>query len=588
MNRRALAALALVIALGADVASAWAPIDSRRPVWSGAAPYELHNAGSPDLGGFAMTESIVRQGMDDWTRVSCTSLTTEYRGSTTRRPTPGDRNSSIGWLESGWPYDSNAIGVTRPQFWTSITEADMEMNGVNYTWTTSPGSGNRVNAYSIVLHEAGHYYGLDHSSDSSAAMYYAYSGGTSSLRTDDQNGICALYPRSGTSDCTTTGCPSGQVCEGGTCVTMTGDGDVCSPCSSQADCTNGACLQYPGGAGAFCGRACTSSAQCGSDTCVNVGGSGQCVRLSGGQPSCTSTSTGCTSDSQCSSTQRCNTTTRMCEPRPTTGGPIGADCSAGTDCQSGLCFAGRCSQSCDWLNPASCPGGWYCSGEATGSCGGGGGVCVQGTAGTRAIGESCSAATECASLYCASGRCSTPCTPGGASGCTDGFSCQLGSVPGCGSCQRSGALGDPCEVEVDCTSRLCAVVDGDAFCTERCGEGAPCPTGFSCLAAGDTSVCVPDSGGLGSECDTNADCLGGICAVEDDDTYCTRICNLGAPCPDGFSCVATDDPSVSICRPPASGGCGCSAPGRGQGARGGLLAIGLLAALATWRARRRR
>ncbi|WP_236605605.1 matrixin family metalloprotease [Sandaracinus amylolyticus] len=521
-------------------------------------------------------------------------MTTNYLGAVSRVPSERDSANTVGWLESGWGergFDANAIGVTIPQYSGSqIFRADMMLNGVNYTWSTGPGSGNRVNAYSIVLHEAGHYYGLDHSSDSSAVMYYAYSGGTLSLRTDDQNGICALYPRSGTSDCTTTGCPSGQVCEGGTCVTMTGGGDggMCSPCTTGGDCAAGnACLGYSDDA-AYCGTPCTTNAQCGGDVCVNVGTAGSfCARFVGSTPTCSTSSSGCTSDSQCSATQRCNTTTRMCEARPTTGGAIGADCGASTECQSGLCFAGRCSQSCDWLSPTSCPGGWYCSGEATGSCGAAG-VCVQGTAGSRAIGEACGAATECASLYCANGRCSTPCAPGGASGCAEGFACQVGAVSGCGSCQRSGSLGDPCEVETDCTSRLCAMLEGDSFCTDRCGEGAPCPSGFSCLAAGETSVCVPDTGGLGSECGTNADCLGGICAVEDEESYCTRICNLGAPCPDGFSCVATDDPSVSICRPPSSGGCGCSAPGRGEGARGGLLAIGLLAALATWRARRRR
>src|SRR5690606_26438498 len=105
----AVAGLALTVA---EDASAWSPIDSRRPTWSGAAPYELNNAGSQDLG-FAMTETIVRQGMDDWTRVACTSLTTSYRGATSRRPTPGDGHSTIGWIESGWPFDSNAIGVTQ-------------------------------------------------------------------------------------------------------------------------------------------------------------------------------------------------------------------------------------------------------------------------------------------------------------------------------------------------------------------------------------------------------------------------------------------------------------------------------------------
>jgi MYXO-CTERM domain-containing protein len=414
-------------------------------------------------------------------------------------------------------------------------------------------------------------------------MYFAYSGGTSSLNADDQNGICALYPGSG-SDCTTTGCPSGQECVSGRCQTATGDGSVCSPCSSNAECTNGSCLRYPDGAG-YCGARCTTSADCGGDTCARLSdGTSECVRIVGGTPSCAGSSTGCTSDSQCSSTERCNTSTRLCEPR-SGGGGIGAACETGADCGSGVCFAGSCSQSCDWLNPASCPSGFYCSGEAIGSCSAGG-ICVPGSAGSRAIGEACTSATECASLHCASGVCSTPCIPGGAAGCATGFSCQLGAAPGCGSCQQSGGLGAPCDVNEDCTSRLCAEVNGEGVCTELCEAGS-CPTGFGCLAAGpDVSVCVPESGRIGDECVTSDECLSGLCATEAGSGYCTRLCDDGASCPSGYACVDTDDPTISVCRPPA-GGCGCSVPGRSDGAVGGLLLAGVVAGLALWRRRRR-
>src|SRR6185436_21095371 len=133
------------------------------------------------------------------------------------RPTGGDGRSVVGWVESGWRYDSSAIGVTQPA-WTTrsggarIVEADMELNGVDYTWITGSGRGSSVNAYSIVLHESGHYYGLGHSNSSSATMFYAYSGGIASLTSDDETGICTLCPGSGTPDCRTMGCPAGQMC----------------------------------------------------------------------------------------------------------------------------------------------------------------------------------------------------------------------------------------------------------------------------------------------------------------------------------------------------------------------------------------
>ena len=585
------AALVLALALGTSVANAWTPIDSARPVWAGSAPYAMQSAGSADLGP-DMTETLVRQGMDDWTRVSCTDLTTTYNGRTGTQASlsgGGDGQSIIGWLESGWPHESGAIGVTGPRWFRSIQEADMQMNGQHYTWITGSGSGSRVNAYSIILHEGGHYYGLGHSSDGRATMYYAYSGGIAALNADDQNGICALYPGTGT-DCTTTGCPAGQACEAGVCVAMTGDGNVCSPCASGADCSGGVCLQYPDGAG-YCGRNCTSSAECGSDQCVSITGvGGQCVRVAGGTPSCSATA-GCSSDSQCSATQRCNTATRTCEARPTTGGPIGTACETGDQCQSGLCFAGACSQSCDWLAPTSCPGGFYCSGAATGSCGGSG-VCLPGSAGGGALGDACSTATECGSLYCANGECAEPCSPGGAAGCSEGASCQVGAVPGCGSCQRSGQLGDPCDMNEDCTSGICAArVAGEGFCSQVCeGEGS-CPTGFRCESAGEgVAVCAPESGTLGSPCADNSECLSGLCADEGDRTYCTRLCNGFAECPmnAGFTCTATDDPSVRVCRPAASNGCGCSAPGVPGTGSGASALLGLVGLLGLAAARRRR
>jgi len=597
MNRHTMLLLGLAVALAwgpwSD-ASAWAPIDGARPVWAGAVPYVLSTPGSADLGVDA-TETIVRQAMDDWTRVSCTRLTTSYGGRVSTRPVAGDGRSVIGWVETGWAYDSNAIGVTRPQWYRAIQEADMELNGRDYTWTMSPGRGSSVNAYSIVLHEGGHYYGLGHSSDGSATMYFAYSGGVSMINADDQNGICALYPGSGT-DCTTTGCPAGQTCTAGTCVSSTpmGDGTVCSPCASGADCAaGGVCLGYPDGMG-YCGRACTSSADCAGDTCVNITGvGGQCVRVSGRNPTCTGTMggggpTGCRSDTDCAPSDRCNTSTGACEARPVVGGPLGAECGTAAECTSGLCLAGRCSQTCDWLTPTSCPAGFLCSGEATGSCGSGSGVCVAGDPGGGALGAACGASSECASGYCASGTCSTPCIPGGAAGCADGYACQVGSLPGCGSCQQSGTLGDPCEMNDDCTSSLCAALTGDGFCTQLCDGAGSCPTGFSCLDAGGAQVCVPDAGGLGSECATNEECLSGICADEGDARYCTRLCDPRAtPCPTAFACVATSDPATRICRPAQSSGCGCSVPGRGHGARGAMLAMGLLAAFAAWRDRRR-
>jgi uncharacterized protein (TIGR03382 family) len=591
------ASLATALATSAATAAAWAPIASSRPVWSGPAPYELNAAGSPDLGGFGPTEAEVRRGMDDWTTPSCSGLVTTYGGSTTRRPTTYDGHSTIGWVESGWRFDSNAIGVTQPQFSPGrIHEADMSMNGQHYTWITGPGSGSSVNAYSIVLHEGGHYVGLDHSSDRSAIMYFAYSGGIGAIGADDTAGICALYPGGGSADCTTTGCPSGYECVSGTCrrtMPPAGGGAMCAPCGSGADCANGVCLRYPDG-GTYCGADCSSSADCApGDRCVAVSGAGnQCVRGPVGRETCATAPAGCTSDAQCASGQRCNVATGACEALPTGSGALGASCAVAGDCASGLCIAGRCSQTCNWLDTRSCPGGFYCNGMATGTCDQG--LCVPGSAGSAPIGAACRASTECESLLCDRGICTTPCIPGGAVGCGAGYACQAGTSPGCGSCQQAGAMGDMCTSSADCLSGLCAMQGGGSFCTALCDATSPCPRGFGCAPVDErTSVCVPEAGsaGLGASCTSNEACASDVCVSQGERSYCTRFCGASDPCPRDYACVALEGDPRSICQPTASrrrGASGCSAA-PGAGGTAGWTAASLLglAWLSRRRARRR-
>lgn len=565
----------IVLLLFTSHAYAWEPIYPTRPVWRPPAPYALNRNGSPDLGGFAGSEPIVRMAMDDWTRVSCTSLTTRYNGMSSAVPGSYEGTSVIGWIESGWRHEGSAIGVTGPSWSTYIVEADMELNGVNFTWTTGGGSWSSVNAYSIVLHEGGHYYGLGHSNVGGSAMWPSYSGGVVGLGPDDESGICALYPGGGT-DCTTTGCPSGQECVGGVCMRASGDGNVCSPCSDSGDCTNGVCLGYPDGGG-YCGQNCGSDADCGGDSCVGTTAGPQCVRFSGGQPTCQGGTGGCSTDSDCPATERCSG--GACVPRPTDLGDLGEECNGDASCNSGLCLSGVCSQSCDWLNTGSCPSGFYCDGDVTTSCSEG--YCVRGTAGAGELGDSCSGDQECRSLHCDDGVCSQPCIPGGAVGCPAGYACQVGSLPCKGSCRVSGALGDPCAGNDECTSGICAAMGERTFCTAICDDANPCPERFTCQGAGSASVCAPDAGGLGEACEVNGDCLSGICAAEGDETYCTRICNDREPCPAGdYECSPTSTDGVSVCEPTGTtsrGGCGCRAAGGRDPIAPllGLIALGL-------------
>ncbi|MBO6938805.1 MAG: matrixin family metalloprotease [Deltaproteobacteria bacterium] len=507
MNRSALFALALGAAFtfGAPQAQAWECLTGSCPKWCNfPVPYGLTIA-SPDLGD-ATTVSELQRGFADWTLVSCTDLTASYTGRSGGTAGNGDGQSLVGWVESGWSHGSGAIGVTGPR-WNGrncIVEADMEMNGVNFTWITGSGRGSNVNAYSIILHEAGHYYGLGHSDLSSATMYFAYQGGIDALGTDDQNGICTLYPGEGGGpvDCTTTGCPSGQVCESGVCMAETGDGTLCAPCTDSGQCGGSGdfCLSYPDGRG-YCGTSCSSSGECGAGgQCVSTTAGGQCIRIQGGQPSCEGAGpSGCTSNADCTADQMCNTSTGECVARPTGGIDNGQPCTDSAECNSGLCASTSigqvCTEGCNDLSPASCSPGFYC--ERGGLCGDG--FCVPGTAGPAADGASCAVDTDCASLLCDRGTCGTPCQVGGATVCGAGFTCQGSGTTACGACKPEGSvggLGDPCLTRDECATEECALRDGAGFCTNYCDDTDPCPTDFTCVVVTDAlSVCSPNDDG---------------------------------------------------------------------------------------------
>ena len=79
-----------------------------------------------------------------------------------------------------------------------IYDADMELNATGKNLTVEgavPARG--FDLLSVVTHEAGHFLGLAHATDTQATMYAAYKPGSTSLRSltpDDADGMCAIYP----------------------------------------------------------------------------------------------------------------------------------------------------------------------------------------------------------------------------------------------------------------------------------------------------------------------------------------------------------------------------------------------------------
>jgi V8-like Glu-specific endopeptidase len=119
-----------------------------------------------------------------------------------------------------------------------------------------------------------------------------------------------------------------------------------------------------------------------------------------------------------------------------------------------------------------------------------------------------------------------------------------------------------------------------------CLADGDCPTHRMCFA----HSCIADPfspNGLGTVCNTAADCDSSICAVsKQDGKRCSLTCNPGddSSCPDGFECLKSSSASVGACWPESGGGC-CDAGGRGAPGAA-LLGLGVVAALRRRRAAR--
>lgn len=295
--------------------------------------------------------------------------------------------------------------------------------------------------------------------------------------------------------------------------------------------------------------------------------------------------------------------------------PPGEACESSDECAGGIdCLdAGNgrvCTTRCDVLDPTgTCGDGLFC--KRTGGCEG---VCVAGSKGAKANGETCEADTECASLSCADpgdgvSRCLSACQGGqgmcfggevcvagvGACGvcfdaervdaprglgepCDDDMACasgvcldDLGSRYCTAACEASSdcpasfhcrtgqcvrgvpaAAGEPCVANEDCEGGICATSGDTSFCTSTCSGDSACPSGFACTSVGDVSVCTPGAGLPGDGCESEKDCSSGLCQAFGGDSVCTRTCSAAAPCGPGFECRRSTDAMTGACEPVAA------------------------------------
>jgi len=176
-------------------------------VGSDCTQYTLEQSCSQDVGS-AECRAAVDAGVQVWNSTGCsyfhfvpTATATCCRVGFQRE---GKNANCISWLDDVWPdsYPPTAIALTTITYNVAdgaILDADVELNGAAFSFGTTCAAG-LADIQNTVAHETGHMLGLDHTSVAGATMRPRSYPGDCELRdlaTDDIDGVCTIYPLSG-------------------------------------------------------------------------------------------------------------------------------------------------------------------------------------------------------------------------------------------------------------------------------------------------------------------------------------------------------------------------------------------------------
>lgn len=211
--------LPILLVLLATPAGAWVPTttdDGDSFKWNTCElDFFINEAGSIDLA-TSQVEDGASRALAEWARPSCTGLTVSYAGQASdevqfMRSSSNNKNMIVFRDASGsWPVDRSKkiIALTTVTFCSEagggcafpgmILDADIEMNGVSFTFTHTDEPGeSRFDLGNTLTHEFGHLLGFDHSRDATSTMHDSAPVGETSKREladDDVEAVCFTYP----------------------------------------------------------------------------------------------------------------------------------------------------------------------------------------------------------------------------------------------------------------------------------------------------------------------------------------------------------------------------------------------------------
>jgi hypothetical protein len=181
-------------------------------------PYGVSSAASVQVS-LASATRIADLAFNAWNDTSCPDGTPAVQayddGPITSVPDASDCTSSascnpqahdvIEFDDQVWPHDdpANTLALTTVTFGVddgAIFEAYTEVNSTpSHPLTTQeppPAGSDAYDLQAILTHEAGHFLGLAHATETTSVMYAYYKPGNVVLTPDDVAGFCAIYPQS--------------------------------------------------------------------------------------------------------------------------------------------------------------------------------------------------------------------------------------------------------------------------------------------------------------------------------------------------------------------------------------------------------
>lgn len=156
---------------------------------------------------------ITQRALGVWNTPDCSDFNIAYAGVTSEDRVgyfQEERNANILlFRDTGWRHGRGVLALTSVTYDVNsgmIVDADIEFNSQQYNFThTDSAALIDIDIENTMVHELGHFLGLDHSAEEESTMFASAPRGETKKRTlhaDDTAGLCAIYPKQG----------SGQIC----------------------------------------------------------------------------------------------------------------------------------------------------------------------------------------------------------------------------------------------------------------------------------------------------------------------------------------------------------------------------------------